>query len=257
MQLFLHACSFFHEYLGNTCDAAAGFSKNVHPLPLPLGMPAGDIRRLTPASQLALYLASDAATQSGFLPSELCTVFASAQGDSQVFNDMCLELDAVQPQLSPTQFSHSLLSTSAGLWGIAAQSEQRSLSVSSGHHTFAIGLLEAALMALERPCLLVYFSVRSPPLLSSTYLVDAHCGCAMVLSSMSAEKSMAELCLKNLTYEKPTITARFNELIHSSQDPLLSIGAFLEAIVEKKSSPVVMDLSKDLSLSIEMKWKIK
>lgn len=118
-------------------------------------IPAMQRRRLSRLSRMALHSAFAAGPRE--LLSEVSTVFASRHGESEVCIALLRDI-ARDLALSPTQFSHSVHNTQAGLFSIEARNACASTSIAAREDTFGAGLLEALGLCRRqrpRPCLLV------------------------------------------------------------------------------------------------------
>jgi hypothetical protein len=118
-------------------------------------LPAMQRRRCDGLSRMMLSVANaccDEATRA-----EALSVFASRHGSFAGTVDM-LETLARDEPLSPTQFSHSVHNTQAGLFSIWAGNHQVAQSLASRNDTFEHGFLEAVCLLARsggRPVLLV------------------------------------------------------------------------------------------------------
>ena len=100
-------------------------------------------RRTSQATQMAFSAAERALLQAQRMPERLPAVFASAGGEMQVTDTLCLELGKPDGMISPTAFHNSVHNTAAGYWSIARQCPEAATALAAGHETFAMALLEA------------------------------------------------------------------------------------------------------------------
>ncbi|WP_296660974.1 beta-ketoacyl synthase chain length factor [Paraburkholderia sp.] len=110
-------------------------------------------RRLSRLSRLALQAAHDCAGESGALR----MVFASRHGELARTTGILEDIQAAAP-VSPTAFSHSVLNTATGIFGIARRDRSPATAISAGTETLGYGLLEAFAQcnAHASPVLFVY-----------------------------------------------------------------------------------------------------
>jgi hypothetical protein len=111
-------------------------------------MPPLQRRRCDQLSRMMLDVAhrASADTAADALP----CVFASRHGSIQTTAEL-LEQLALDAQISPAAFSHSVHNTQLGLFSIFAGNRRPSMSVAAAHDTFAHGFLEAiSLLHRER-----------------------------------------------------------------------------------------------------------
>jgi hypothetical protein len=129
--------------------------------PGPTSIPARERRRAPLAVKLAVEVINQAATMAKQDESELCSVFASAMGDSHITDYICRTLAGEQKMLSPTKFHNSVHNSTSGYWSISTGSRLPSTFVSAFNDSFAAALLEAATIALSenRPTALAIYDV--------------------------------------------------------------------------------------------------
>jgi hypothetical protein len=129
-------------------------------------IPAPNRRRLSNLSRMAF---ASAAQCSDSLRDQVCCIFASRHGE------LARTLDIVQTILanedvSPTDFSHSVHSTSLGLFSIFVKNREASTLVTAGEDTFGMALLEVDIYLARfpgKPVLLVFFDEELPPPLAA------------------------------------------------------------------------------------------
>jgi hypothetical protein len=99
----------------------------------------------------------------GLSPASIPSVFASTHGDLPISDYMCATLASTPRLLSPTKFHNSVHNAAAGYWTIGTGCVQASTALTAWGHTFANGLLEAAVQAVAdaTPVLLVAYDVAA------------------------------------------------------------------------------------------------
>lgn len=103
-------------------------------------MPPLQRRRCDQLSRMMLDVAHRASSDAA--AAALPCVFASRHGSICTTAEL-LEQLAVDAQISPASFSHSVHNTQVGLFSIFASNRRPSMSVAAAHDTFAHGFLEA------------------------------------------------------------------------------------------------------------------
>ncbi|MGP1716160.1 MAG: beta-ketoacyl synthase chain length factor [Methylophilus sp.] len=117
-------------------------------------------RKLGLLTKMCLHVANECA---GY-DAQVRVVFASRHGDLTRTTAMLQEIVSAEP-LSPTAFSMAVLNASTGVYSMQAKNIWPSTAISAGAHTFAMGLLEAALQwqsQPEQPVLYLY-AEDAPP----------------------------------------------------------------------------------------------
>ena len=153
--------------------------------PSPTLLPPAERRRAPDGVAVALEVASEAlATAAEIDPTTLATVFTSAHGDLAIVDYLCTTLATDPTALSPTRFHLSVHNAAAGNWSIATHDQAPSTALAGGEDSFALGLLEAATMAVaeRRPVLLVAFDTPAAGLLARAAPNTALFGFAMIVA---------------------------------------------------------------------------
>ena len=127
-------------------------------------LPANERRRVSSTIRLALAVAEEAMRGSRFDMQDICSVFATCDGDTETIDRICTALTLPDRPVSPTQFHNSVQNAPAGYWAIAARSPMPSSTISAYRASFAAGLMEAVaqLEVESRPVLLVAYDHTVP-----------------------------------------------------------------------------------------------
>lgn len=171
------------------------------PIPklLPSLLPANERRRTTPMIKLSLCVAEEAMQAEGisetFPADQVCSVFASSDGDLEIVHRICSALMLPDHPVSPTQFHNSVHNAAAGYWDIATASHLPSISLSAGDTTFSAGLLEAATLASveKENVLLVVYGYPAPEPLNRVAPMSAPFATALLLSKIQTQNAMAQI----------------------------------------------------------------
>ncbi|OQW35415.1 MAG: hypothetical protein A4E19_01205 [Nitrospira sp. SG-bin1] len=145
-------------------------------------LPSNERRRSSGSVRWAVHVAQEAIVQSRLDPRAVSTVFASSEGEMEVFDKLCSTLATQERLVSPTLFHQSVHNTAAGYWGIATTGQQSSTALSCYDDSFAAGLLEAMTMAHVEGCpvLLVAYDLPVPPPLREARSINTGFAVAMV-----------------------------------------------------------------------------
>ena len=121
-------------------------------------------RRTSLHMQIALQAAEKALKQSEFDPASVELVFASAEGDLNIADEIFVALTHPDKLVSPQKFQNVILNAAIGHLGIILGNKSSATSVSGGEYSFAVGLLQAAIsVAMEnRPVLFVSYDALGP-----------------------------------------------------------------------------------------------
>ena len=163
----------------------------------PALLPPNERRRATQIVRLAFRTSEDALTATPLPPSQLATVFASSDGDTEVMHRINSALAQPARMISPTDFHNSVHNAAAGYWSIAVGSKLPSTSLAAHDATFAAALTEAAALALgdALDTLLTVCDLRMPVPLAEKRPIAEPFGVALVLTPARSERSLAALQL--------------------------------------------------------------
>ncbi|MCG5529938.1 beta-ketoacyl synthase chain length factor [Halorhodospira halochloris] len=171
---------------GRECLAGMqGWTPTSTMLPGPDALPANERRRLTPTLRLALALAFEVCSDlSAEERAELPAVFASALGDSDITDRLCVTLSESQGAVSPSQFHNSVHNAPAGYWSLAVSNRQLTNSLAAGEWTAGAALLEAYTLAtsIQSPVIMALYDVEPPQLLKPFAGVSHSFGMALRLA---------------------------------------------------------------------------
>lgn len=204
MRVFVNGVGIVGPALDGWGDASAvlrGDRSYVHG-PLPQVSPAiltGELRRRSGNHiRLAVQAASEAVAQAGADAKELASVFATAEGDSEITHYICDALASPAPALSPTRFHNSVTNAPAGYWSMATGAMAPSTAISGHDGTFACGLIEAATQAAAegRDVLLVAHDIQMPAPLDGARPLPASFAVALVLSPRPSSRALAQLDIR-------------------------------------------------------------
>lgn len=150
-------------------------------------------RRTTAAIKLALQASQDMFGDSP-PPAKLQSVFACAEGDTELTDKICTALSLDGKPVSPTQFHNSVHNAPAGYWAIGHALRNASTSIGAGPGSFASGLLEAAVQAdtEQTDVVLIAYDVASPEQLRDC-LPNRQAFAVALLLSRQPDKAIAKL----------------------------------------------------------------
>ncbi len=229
--------------------------------PEPQSAPAAQIltpgeRRRAPLSvRLAVEAAAQAIAASGLDATTMASVFASAYGDSTITDELARTLAGAPTEVSPTRFTHSVLNAAAGHWSMATGCHAASSAVCAGKFTFAAGLLEAALQAVDAraPVLLVASDIATVGPLVEVAPIALPFACALVLAPSPADAPRLRLRTRAATATaREHLPQQARAAAWYKQNPCARSLALLEALARGGPSRLRLALAPALALDIEI-----
>ena len=226
-------------------------------------LPKNERRRTTQTIKLALCTAGKAIESAGVEANEICSVFASSNGDLDIVDRVCNDLLLPDHPISPTQFHNSVHNAPAGYWAIATHSRRPSNSISAGHYSFASGLLEAVTMAEIEQETVLLVAYDFPTVEPLTTLATTHIpfGCALLISAdtsfssslSSKKKPLAKLQLNGYSTNKnePLKNNKLEALC--AQNPIAQALRLLEPLAifdEKEQGEIRLPASENNYLTV-------
>jgi hypothetical protein len=206
----------------------------------PQSLPRNERRRATDLVRLSFRVIETLMQGRGEDLAELAAVFASSGGDYDVVDRVLSALATDDEQISPTDFHNSVHNAAAGYWSIASGCHAPSTSLSAGDETFAVGLVEAAILCLseQRSTLFVAYDIAPPGPLQSVRPIQAPFALAMLLAPSAASGDVASL---DLQLAGGVALAPMNELDQHDADvlakanPIVRAMPLLRAVAAKQS----------------------
>lgn len=222
----------------------------------PLLLPANERRRVSATVRLALEVAEEAMSASRFDMEDICSVFATCDGDTGTIDRICTALTLPERPVSPTQFHNSVQNAPSGYWAIAARSPMPSSTVSAYGGSFAAGLMEAAaqLEVESRPVLLVAYDHTAPELLASAVGRYPPFAVAMVLSPEAIPASTAIRIA--VTGDRP-VTAMQDGALEALRagNPAATALPLLVALAGGAPGEVVLGHANGLQLAVDVETR--
>ncbi|MEN8260890.1 MAG: beta-ketoacyl synthase chain length factor, partial [Pseudomonadota bacterium] len=117
----------------------------------PAALPTHLRRRASQATKMAVTAARRACQNAHAEAKNLPSVFASAGGEIQVTDALCLALPDPNGYISPTQFHNSVHNTTAGYWSILNDCNAPTTAIAASEETVAMAFLEAWCMLRSHP----------------------------------------------------------------------------------------------------------
>lgn len=163
--------------------------------PAPQVLAPAERRRAPDTVALALEVAAAAMAASGRNAADVPCVFTSAHGDLSINDYMCGTLATDPKVLSPTKFHNSVHNAAVGYWTIGTGCMAASNAISAYEHSFAAGLLEAAVQcaADQEAVLLVGYDTPTVGALTSVTDSRGLLAVALVLAPAPTERTVAAL----------------------------------------------------------------
>lgn len=222
--------------------------------PAPALLAANERRRAPDGVVLALEVAAAACAMAGADAATLPSVFTSTHGDLAITDAMCRTLATDPRLLSPTRFHHSVHNAASGYWAIGAANPAASTALAAFEHSFAAGLLEAAVQAAAdaTPVLLVADDTEATGALASTNTSRGLLAMALVLSPRRTPRSRWALRWRleatGVPQPQPTSRAALALAANASAPGL----PLLEALARGVAGPLAWPLSPALHLAVEL-----
>ncbi len=160
----------------------------------PGALPATERRRSSKSTRLAVQVAREASA--GVLSADtMAVVFASANGDGEIADQICASLAAQPPMVSPIRFHNSVHNAPAGYWSIATGARTPSTSLAGFDATFAAALLSASaqVIAERTPVLLVVYDLPFPEPLNAKRPMSSAFATALLLTGTPTAAGLGSL----------------------------------------------------------------
>lgn len=229
--------------------------------PAPQVLAPAERRRAPDTVALALEVAASAMAGSGRNAADVPCVFTSAHGDLSINDYMCVTLATDPKMLSPTKFHNSVHNAAVGYWTIGTGCMEASNAVSAFEHSFASGLLEAAVQcaADETPVLLVGYDTPTVGALTSATDSRGLLAVALVLAPARTERTVAELhwslaedaCVKVTPPRSDAAKSLLN--INPMADALSLFEALAHTGEALADGTISLPVSPTLSLRLQLK----
>jgi len=147
-------------------------------------IPAKERRRAPLSVKMAVEVMDQACRMSALVPSEVATVFASVNGDTEITDYLCRTLITAPRTVSPTRFHNSVHNASIGNWAIATHCKLPANAMSAYPHTTSMAFLEGAIQALEEniPVLVCVQELASPDAIKPIYDSEQPISTAVLLA---------------------------------------------------------------------------
>jgi hypothetical protein len=230
--------------------------------PSPQVLAPAERRRAPDTVALALEVAAAALAGSGRNAADVPCVFTSAHGDLSINDYMCSTLAGDPKMLSPTKFHNSVHNAAVGYWTIGTGCMAVSNAVSAYEHSFASGLLEAAVQCAcdQEPVLLVGYDAPTVGALTSVTDSRGLLALAVVIASEPTERTVAALDWSLVSSENNnTATPPRSEAAKSLAEinPMAQALPLFESLAHidngNGSAPIDLPLSPTLSLRLQLR----
>jgi hypothetical protein len=235
--------------------------------PSPQVLAPAERRRAPDTVALALEVAAAARAGSGRNAADVPCVFTSAHGDLSINDYMCSTLASDPKGLSPTKFHNSVHNAAVGYWTIGTGCMAASNAVSAYEHSFASGLLEAAVQCAcdQEPVLLVGYDAPTVGALTSVTDSRGLLAVALVIASEPTERTVAALDWSLASEESgaaPAASLPRSEAAKSLAEinPMAASLGLFESLahlddgnVDGAGTPVDLPLSASLSLRLQLR----
>jgi hypothetical protein len=218
-------------------------------------LPANERRRTVQTARLAVAVGLEALATAARDAAAMPVVFTSSGGDGDTIHEILKTLASPNPEVSPTRFHNSVHNAPAGYWSIAARSRAPSSSICCYDHSFAAGLLEAAVIATTEASAVavIAYDVQYPEPLHSARPIGTSFAAALALSAEATPTAFASLDIElRPTAGAETISkSRELEALRSSTPAARSLP-LLEAIARETTAEIVLSYLSDMALVLQL-----
>lgn len=161
--------------------------------PKPAVIPPNERRRAPLTVKLPVETSWQALTESGLSAAEVCCVFSSGLGDTEITDYMCRELTTELKQLSPTKFHNSVHNAPAGYWTISTQCMKAANSISGYRYSAGLGLLESLSQCCieQQPVLISLYDTACTPAFEELFGNDLSLSLSLIAVPHTATSSDA------------------------------------------------------------------
>ncbi|HEY1503253.1 MAG TPA: beta-ketoacyl synthase chain length factor [Stellaceae bacterium] len=219
-------------------------------------LPPNERRRAVQTARLAVAVGTEALAMAARDAAATPTVFTSSGGDGDTIHEIVKTLAAPHPELSPTRFHNSVHNAAAGYWGIATSSHAPSSSISCYDHSFAAGLLEAAVMATTESSAvaMISYDVQYPEPLHSLRAIGAPFATALVLSPQKPRTAIAsiDIALRPTSAAETKTKLPALEVLRTNTPAARGLP-LLEALARNAKAEIVLAYLSDMELALDLR----
>jgi hypothetical protein len=218
-------------------------------------LPANERRRTVQTARLAVAVGTEALAMAARDAAATPTIFTSSGGDGDTIHEILNTLTAPHPELSPTRFHNSVHNAPAGYWSIAARSLAPSSSICCHDHSFAAGLLEAAVMATTESSAVavIAYDVQYPEPLHAARPIGAPLAAALALSPEETPAAFASIDITLRPTSAPATKAKqpaFETLRNST--PAARSLPLLEVLARDATAAILLSYLPEMELVLEL-----
>ena len=222
--------------------------------PAPAMLAANERRRAPDSVLMALEVAAAAVADAGREAATLASVFTSAHGDLPIVDALCTTLAADPLLLSPTRFHHSVHNAASGYWAIGSGSRAASTALAAFEHSFAAGLLEAAVLCATEgeAVLLVGCDTEAVGGLASTNRSRGLLALALVLAPQPGPRSRWRLQwrMRSGACTPPPLRSAAARVL--AANALADALPLAQALAEDADAALALRLGPDLHLALQL-----
>lgn len=219
-------------------------------------LPANERRRTVQTARLAVAVGTEALAMASRDAAAVATVFSSSGGDGDTIHEILETLAAPNPELSPTRFHNSVHNAPAGYWSIATSSRAPSSSLCCHDHSFAAGLLEAAVMVTSDSCAVavIAYDVQYPEPLCSVRAIGAPFAMALALSPEATASAFASIDITLRPADMPETRAKLPDLeTLRNTIPTARSLPLLDILARPAEGEVVLPYLQEMELLLEVR----
>ena len=244
------------ETAGDLLAGRSPYVPGALPAMSPELLPPAERRRAGLLIRLALTVAHQAVSGARIAPTDLATVFASADGDGETMHLICLALAAPTVEISPTRFHNSVQNAPSGYWSIATRSHAPSSTANGRDTVFSIALLEAMVQVQveRRDVLLVCYDVPMPEPLYSQHPIGSSCAVAFFLGAEPVAGTLAWIEVARVPGRPQDVTTMTDPALEGlrTANPAARALPLLGYIATRKSGRLGFDLDPFAMLQVDV-----
>jgi hypothetical protein len=218
-------------------------------------LPPNERRRAPKIVKIALAVGAEAFAAARRDPASVATIFTSSGGDGDTIHEILTTLASPQRELSPTRFHNSAHKTAAGYWSIATGAKAATTSLCCHDGSFAAGLLEAVVQAVDsgEAVALIAYDVPYPPPLSTVRPIGGALGAALLLSPTPSVVGFAQigLTIRPGVHAPTQGTSPGLEELRCTT-PTARCLPLLEALASGSAVAVMLEYLSDMALRLDI-----
>ncbi len=220
----------------------------------PEGRPATERRRRSKSTRWAVHVSEEAVAARGPATEKMAVIFASANGDGDIADQICEALASPMRMVSPTRFHNSVHNAPAGYWSIATGARTPSTSLAGYDATFAAALMAASAQVIgeEIPVLLALYDLPFPDPLNEKRPMKYPFAAALVLTPQPTDSGLGSIDVRFAASDAPVSTMADSALeTLRSDNPAAQILPLLAGLARREATRIVVGHGETHRLGVE------